>query len=213
MNAISFLRFIIILAWITTAGCNSSPTAPEAGPKNDTGAVGEPVADPLPATPVRPPIINITDTLETAKLVLCVRDSASAYERIAPKLGEIYLVKIGGLIGKSGLRITGKPMAWFTKQGSSYFFEAGFPVDKKPAKLPPQYFFRETRPDSVTLAHFYGPYQQVAEGYLAVEEYLRNNYRKIKGKPYEVYVDDPMDKDGKPKDPWKVQTDIVFPWK
>ena len=213
MKSISFRNFIVIFTWITTAGCNSSSTAPEPSPKTDTGAVGEPVAEPLPATPVRPPVINITDTLQAEKLVLCVRDSASVYERIAPKLGEIYLVKIGGLISKSGLRITGKPMAWFTKRGSAYFFEAGFPVDKKTAKLPAQYFFRKIGPDSVTLAHFYGPYQQVAEGYLVVEEYLRNNHRKAGGQPYEVYVDDPIDSEGKPKDPWKVQTDIVFPRK
>ena len=208
----NFLRALIALFYITLTACNGSAPVPATEKKADTGSIGEPVAETAPPPPAKPPIINITDTLESRRLVLCVRDSASTYERIAPKLGEIYLVKIGGYISKSGLRITGKPMAWFTRRESGYFFEAGFPVDRKPAKLPARFIFRETRADSATIAHFYGPYPQVPEGYAALEEYLRNNKQEA-GQPYEIYVDDPMDKNGKPLDPWKVRTDIVFPRK
>jgi effector-binding domain-containing protein len=193
-------------------GCNGSSPQPEAPKTADTVPVGEPVVE-APKPVNRPPVIHITDTVDTKRMVLCVRDSAAVYERIAPKLGEIYLVRIGALIGKSGVRITGKPMAWFTRKDGAFFFEAGFPVDKKPAKLPPQFLIRETKSDSITMAHFYGPYPLVSEGYTALEEYLLNNGRSAKGQPYELYVDDPVDSTGKPKDPWKVRTDIVFPWK
>ncbi len=30
--------------------------------------------------------------------------------------------------------------------------------------------------------------------------------------PYEIYVGDPIDANGKPIDPYSVRTDIVFPW-
>ncbi len=208
----TILQVFLFSAITTIAGCNGSAPTPVAEKKSDTGSIGEPVVEATPPPPARPPIINITDTLESRRLVLCIRDSAATYERIAPKLGEIYLVKIGGYISKSGSRITGKPMAWFTRRESGYFFEAGFPVDKKPAKLPPQFILRETRADSASIAHFYGPYSQVPEGYSALEEYLRNK-KQAAGQPYEIYVDDPMDANGKPLDPWKVRTDIVFPRK
>jgi effector-binding domain-containing protein len=51
------------------------------------------------------------------------------------------------------------------------------------------------------------------QAYDAIGDWMKGNKKKLNGKPYEVYVDDPMDKDGKMKDPYKVRTDVIFPWK
>ncbi len=166
-----------------------------------------------PAEPKHPAIINITDTLSVKRIVLYMKDSAASMERLQMKLGEIYGARLDAVIKKNKLKVTGPPMAWYRNTKLPYFFEAGFPVDKKPSKLPSNVFVRETGVDSVTVAHFYGGYELLPQAYEALTDWMKSHKKKPGGKPYEVYVDDPMDKDGKMKDPYKVGTDVVFPWK
>lgn len=161
----------------------------------------------------RPPIINITDTLSVKRLVLCMKDSAATYDRISLKLGQIYSVKLATVIKKNNLKVTGQPMAWFKARKAPYFFEAGIPVDKRPRKLPANAFIKEIGVDSVIVAHFYGGYDLLPQAYEALTDIIKDRKRTLKGKPYEIYIDDSMDKDGKLKDPYKVQTDVVFPWR
>ena len=161
----------------------------------------------------RPPIINIMDTLSERKLVLYIKDSARTFERISLKLGEIYGTKLPAIVKKNKLKQTGAPIAWYTKMKAPYFFEAGIPVDKKPAKLPAGVLTRQIGVDSVTVAHFHGHYDMLPAAYEAVKDYLKDRKKKTGATPYEIYVDDPMDKDGKMKDPYRVQTDIIFPWR
>ena len=111
------------------------------------------------------------------------------------------------------MKVAGQPMAWYNTQKAPYYFEAGIPVEKKLGKLPSNIFIKEIGVDSVTVAHFYGPYDLLPDAYDAMKDIMKDRKKKTKGKPYEIYVGDPMDKDGKMKDPYKVQTDVVFPWK
>lgn len=161
----------------------------------------------------RPPIINITDTLSEKRLVIYMKDSAATVERIGLKLPEILGFKLDAVIKKNKIHATGRPMAWYNSNKAPYFFEAGIPVDKKPAKQPSNVYIREIGVDSVTIAHFYGNYNQLSLAYEAVADWLKSHKKSLRGKPYEIYIDDPSDKDGKMKDPYKVQTDVVFPWK
>ena len=143
-----------------------------------------------------------------------MKDSAATFDRISVKLGEIYGNKLGTLLKKAGIKAAGQPIAWYSGIAKApYFFEAGIPVEKKPAKLPANMFVREIAADSATVAHFYGPYSMLPQGYDAVKDILKSRKKKLDGKPYEIYITDPIDKDGKLRDPYKVQTDIIFPWK
>ena len=162
-------------------------------------------------TTEKPAIINIFDTLAPKRIVLYMKDSAKTFERISLKLGIIYGVKLAEVLKKNGLKMAGAPMAWYKSQKAPYFFEAGVPVIKKPAKLPANVFVRETNADSVTMAHFYGPYNLLGQGYDAIKERLKDEGRAISTAPYEIYIDDPVDKKGKPVDPYKIRTDIIFP--
>jgi effector-binding domain-containing protein len=159
------------------------------------------------------PVINIADTLSAKRIVLCMKDSAANSQRIAQKLGVIYGVKLATIIKKNKLKITGAPMAWYKSQKAPFFFEAGLPVDKKPAKLPAGVIIKQIGVDSVVVAHFYGPYDLTGQAYTALEDWMKDHKKKASRAPYEIYVDDPMGKDGKLKDPYKVQTDIVFTWR
>lgn len=159
----------------------------------------------------RPPIVNIIDTLAVKRTVIFCADSAATFERIAIKLGKVYSGKLADYIKKNNLKITGKPMAWYKKLKAPYFFEAAMPVNKKGAKAVAGVQVRDLAAGKVVVAHFYGPYELLPVGYDAVKEYMKDNKKIAAGSPYEIYVTDPIDKDGKPVDPYKIQTDIVFP--
>ena len=207
------ILLLIPVAFTCFASCNNNKEEKNAAPETkmdtaSTRAVTVPAAETK-----RPPIINITDTLSEKKMVLYMKDSAATVERISLKLPEILGFKLDAVIKKNKLNATGRPMAWYNSTKAPFFFEAGIPVDKKPARQPSNVFIREIGVDSVTVAHFYGNYDQLGQAYEALNDWMKSRKKTLKGKPYEIYIDDPTDKEGKMKDPYKVQTDVVFPWK
>ena len=159
----------------------------------------------------KPPIINIVDTVAPKRIIVYMKDSAATYERISMKLGQIYGTKIAEVFKKNSLKSAGAPVAWYSTHKAPYFFEAGIPVNKKPTKLTAGVKVREIPADSVVMAHFYGPYDLMNVGYDALNEWLKDHKRKLKAPAYEIYLSDPVDKKGKPVDPYKVRTDIIFP--
>ena len=159
----------------------------------------------------RPPIVNIVDTLSPKRTVIFCKDSAATFERIGPKLGKIYGGKLAEYIKKNNLKMAGAPMAWYKKLKAPYFFEAGVPVNKKGSKSVAGVQIRELAAGKAIIAHFYGPFELLPQGYDAIKEFMKDNKKVAAGAPYEIYLTDPIDKDGKPVDPYKIQTDIIFP--
>ena len=159
----------------------------------------------------RPPIINIVDTLAPKRIVIYCSDSAATFERISLKLGKIYGTKLSEYLKKNKLKTAGAPMAWYKKQKGPYFFEAGIPVNKKGARSVAGVKIREMAAGKVLIAHFYGPFELLPQGYDAIKEWMKDNKKMAAGPAYEIYLTDPLDKNGKPIDPYKIQTDIVFP--
>ena len=213
-NTATMLAFIFA-ALLFAIGCNNQPKerkVPEVA-KIDTPKSETKLVETKPAETKRGPVINIADTLSIKRMVLTIKDSAATMERVSLKLAEIYGVKLAAIIKKNKLKTTGASMAWYKGLKAPYFFEAGIPVDKKPIKLTGGAYMKELGVDSIIVAHFYGPYELIPTAYDALKDWLNDRKKSIKGTPYEIYVDDPFDAAGKPKDPYKVQTDIVFSWK
>ncbi len=159
----------------------------------------------------RPPIINITDTIALSQIVLYMKDSARTSDRIGLKLTTIYEKTLLDIIKKNKLEKTGSKIAWFKTSSEPFFFEAGIPVNKRPAKLPKNVFIKHIGGDSAVIAHFYGPYELTYEGYGALRDWMKDRKKKSSGAPYEIYIGDPIDSTGKIVDPYKLRTDIVFP--
>ena len=205
----------MLLTGILFSYCNSNSKKEADLLKKDT--VKTTVKKPaIPAPEVkyqRPPIVNIVDTLAPKRIIVYCKDSAANFERISLKLGKIYGVKLADYIKKNNLKPAGAPMAWYTKFKAPYFFEAGIPVNKKGTKAIPGVLLRELNAGKAVIAHFYGPYNLIPQGYDAIREWMKDNKKRQAGIPYEIYVTDPVDKNGKPADPYKVQTDIIFPIK
>jgi effector-binding domain-containing protein len=211
--AITFALFSLLLLFVLNA-CNNSSK------KN-----GDNKADTLkpvrintqkntdPVATVKPAIINIVDTVAPKRIVIYMMDSAKAFDKIATKLGIIYGIKLAEVLKKNGIKADGAPMAWYKNQKAPYFFEAGIAVNKKPAKLPKNVFVREMKTEPVLMAHFYGPYNLLSQGYDALKERMKDQKKSGNGMPYEIYISDPVDAAGKPIDPYKIRTDIIFPEK
>ena len=208
-----FLYTHLLLAIICISACNG----------NDNKKTDKPVKDSLKTTVKkeekkepktkyqRPPIVNIVDTLAPKRTVIYCKDSAASFERISLKLGKIYGATLPGYIKKNNLKTAGAPMAWYKKLKAPYFFEAGVPVNKKGTKAVPGVQIRELAAGKAVIAHFFGPFELLPQGYDAIREFMKDNKKIAAGAPYEIYLTDPFDKDGKPVDPYKIQTDIIFP--
>lgn len=206
---------LIIPALIFTfliSGCNNSKSKNiNTETKKDT-PIKIAIKTEQPTITKKAPVINIMDTLSIKQLVICIKDSAANNQRIAGKLAIIYGVKLAAVIKKNKLKVTGAPIAWYKSQKAPFFFEAGIPVDKRPSKLPAGVTIKQIGTDSVVIAHFYGPYELTSQAYTALQDWMKDRKKRSIRPPYEVYVDDPIGKDGKLKDPYKVQTDVVFTW-
>ena len=161
----------------------------------------------------RPPIVNIVDTVALKMTVIYCTDSAATFERIGLKLGKIYGTKLPEYIKKNNLKTAGAPMAWYKKQKAPFFFEAGMPVNKAGTKPVKGVQIRELSAGKALIVHFFGPFELLPVGYDAVKEWMKENKKTLAGSSYEIYITDPIDKNGKQVDPYKVQTDIVFPIK
>jgi effector-binding domain-containing protein len=68
---------------------------------------------------------------------------------------------------------------------------------------------KEVKGGKAVVVHFFGPYDMTGKGYEAGQNYIKEKNLVAGDAPYEVYIGDP----GTEKDPYKVQTDIVFPIK
>ncbi|MEJ7625781.1 MAG: GyrI-like domain-containing protein [Ferruginibacter sp.] len=140
-----------------------------------------------------------------------MKDSAVNSEMIGIKMANIYQKILPELIAKQQLQITGPRMAWYKTSSSPFFFEAGYPVNKKPGKLPKNISVKIIGADSAVVAHFYGPYSLTFQAYEALADWMKSYKKKSTGSPYEVYVGEMFDSSGKALDPYRVRTDIVFP--
>jgi effector-binding domain-containing protein len=209
----NFFLLLVICSTLITS-CNNHDKTEK--PVTDTVKAAKPKAKSVATVGTKAvtkaPIINIFDTIVLKKIVIYVKDSAASSERISEKLAEIYGFKLTEVLKKNKLKVTGAPMAWYRSKKAPFFFEAGIPVDKKPAKLPKNFFVRTIGGDSAVVAHFFGPYDITNIGYNALTDWLKSRKKKKIGEPYEIYVTDPIDQNGKPLDPYRVQTDIVQPY-
>ncbi len=161
------------------------------------------------------PIINVVDTVEQKFTVLSVKDSSSTSAGMSEKLNNIYNKKIPDAIKAAKIKAMGQPMAWYRSQKSAFFFEAGIPVDKAPAKLAKGMFIKKTGGDSVLTAHFFGPNELSTVGYDALSEMLKDRNKRKTSPAYEIYIDNPFAslQIKIKKDAYKMQTDIVMPYK
>jgi effector-binding domain-containing protein/ribosome-associated toxin RatA of RatAB toxin-antitoxin module len=162
-----------------------------------------------PPAPVKEPTITLEEKDMPAATALVIPNmTANSADEVGKKLGDAY-AKIGEAAAKAGLKITGMPYAVYQGQNAPFVFDAGMPIDKKPAAVPEGMQIAEMPARKAAVAHYFGPYELMGKGYDSLKAWLLKSNKMNKNTlPYEIYVGDPM----KEKDPYKVQTDIVWPY-
>ncbi len=177
-----------------SGGADSLQTAPADSSVNDSTATA------MEAT------MNIEETTTTDQYLMVMSDSAASTQEIGQKLGAIY-GKIGACAAKCKMEMAGPPAAWYNGPNAPWAFTAGLPFKSKCSKPDPGINVKEIKGGKAVVVHFFGPYDQTGKGYEAGQSYMKEKNLMAGGAPYEVYVTDPAAE----KDPYKVQTDIVFP--
>lgn len=197
----AYFRLLIFITCSLLFACSS---------KKQTPHKQEPVAF-KSDTVIERVVLNISDSFLSKQTVLYMKDSASTTDGINKKLDIIFNKSIPEIAKKSNIEITGPPMAWYLKVTPYYSIEAGFPVKSLPKNLPKQFHSKSIGGDTALVAQFYGPYSGTSVAYEALSEKMKSRKLKAGSRPYEIYVGKPYDKNGKRINPYRVETDIVFP--
>jgi len=103
---------------------------------------------------------------------------------------------------------TEKFMAWYYSVQPPWQMDIAVSINKAPETLNGgRIKSRIQNGGDVLIAHVWGPYDQVGKAYRQIENWLKENNRKAKGNPFEVYINDPT----AVKSPSEIQTDIYQP--
>jgi effector-binding domain-containing protein len=160
------------------------------------------------ASVAKEPTMNIEEATTEKQYLMVMNDSAATSAEIGPKLGTIF-GKIGECASKCKMENSGPPVAWYNGPNAPWKFVAGMPFKTKCEHPEDGISNREIAGGKAVVVHFFGPYEMSSKAYEAAENYMKEKNLTPAENPYEVYIGDPMVE----KDPYKVQTDIVFPIK
>ena len=160
--------------------------------------------------------INIQDTIIPVKVqlektsfkdmsVLYINDTAATTETIKGVLGKGY-GELMQFIQQNKLQPQ-KFMAWYYSMLPPWSMDVGVETVSIPPKLSGRIRSRVQKGGDVLIAHMWGPYDQVGTAYEKIETWLKENKRKAKGNPFEVYLNDPSVVKG----PSEIRTDIYQP--
>ena len=154
----------------------------------------------------REPTLTIEETEIKSQFLMVMDDSAKTTEEIGQKLEAIF-GKIGTCAGNCKMEGSGPPIAWYSGPSAPWTLTAGMPYTTKCAHPDKGISNKEIKAGKAVVVHYFGPYEMSQVAYDEAEKYIKSKNLSQTSPPYEVYIGDPMLE----KDPYKVQTDIVFP--
>ncbi|MBE0647690.1 MAG: SRPBCC family protein [Bacteroidales bacterium] len=151
----------------------------------------------------------ITETYMEEQIVLLIRDSAGP-ETYGEVMGRGYW-ELSNFIKRKKLTPKGHPFAVYQSWDSvTQFsvFDLGMAVEFADGGKG-RITVGEFPAQKVVMADYYGPYDQTASVYKALEKYTSQGGLEIIGNPWEIYVTDPMTE----PDTAKWNTQVLFPIK
>lgn len=150
------------------------------------------------------PSMKLEETKVASMQLLTILDTSQAISDIGPTLQKAY-GEMQEIVKSENLQLAGMPMAYFLTESAPYILEAALPVNKSPSKTNGRIKLRTTPDADAVVVRYYGPYEQDSAAYSKIREWLKTSSRKPKGRPYELYVDDPTTKPSM----YEVRTDII----
>ena len=130
-------------------------------------------------------------------------------DRVADVLAEL-LPAVFQYVMEQGLPMAGPPYVRYMEQSAAFLaVQAGIPLTEPPKPPEPERNIEVGElpgGPAVTVIH-QGPYESLADGYMALDRWMADNDRSPAGPPWEVYLTDP----GEVPDPKDWQTEILWP--
>jgi len=149
--------------------------------------------------------VELEKTMFKDMTVLFIHDTAKTNEAIKDVLGKGY-GELMQFIQSNQLQPL-KFMAWYYAMQAPWPTDIAIETNKAPGQLSGRIQTRIQRGGEVIIAHMWGPYDQVGQAYVQIENWLKANSRKAKSSPFEVYINDPSSVTS----PSEIQTDIYQP--
>jgi effector-binding domain-containing protein len=137
--------------------------------------------------------------------LLYIRDTAATTEAIKDVLGKGY-GELMSFIQENKLQPM-KFMAWYYSMQPPWPVDVAVEANNIPVQLKGRIQSRVQPGGEAVIAHMWGPYDQVGQAYVQIENWLKQNKRKANGAPFEVYLNDPS----AVKSPAEIQTDVYQP--
>jgi len=148
------------------------------------------------------PVVSLEDTVVDTICMVEIRDTAAKADDFNRLLQRDY-AQLFSFIIQQGLR-PGKIMVFYHTMQPPFVFDAAVEVDKFPVRLTDRMRINKTRGGPVLIAHYKGPYDQIAVAYTAIKEWLEQHNKQVCGFPFEVYLNNPSSV----KDPFELRTDV-----
>jgi len=149
--------------------------------------------------------IQLEKTAFNDMQVLFINDTAATTAAISDKSGKAY-GELMQFIQENKLQPQ-KFMAWYYAMQPPWPMDIAVETNSIPAQMSGRIQSKTQPGGNVIIAHMWGPYNQVGQAYHKIESWLKETKYKAKGKPFEVYLNDPSTV----KSPFEIQTDIYQP--
>lgn len=137
--------------------------------------------------------------------VLYITDTSQTTEAISGVLGKGYGELMQYMQQNKLLPV--KFIAWYYSTQPPWQMDIAVETNNIPAQLSGRIKSRIQPGGNVIIAHMWGPYDQVSKAYIRIETWLKENNKKPKGNPFEVYLNDPS----AVSSPSEIRTDIYQP--
>jgi len=130
--------------------------------------------------------------VDAMKLIL-IKGKATEGE-IQKTLDGIF-ARLRELAVKESLSISGVPVAFYEEPAKgTYLFEAGFPINSKPAKaVPADIMYKETPASEAAICHFSGDPKITPEAYQKLLGFIKEKGKTMAASPMEKYLSDGND--------------------
>lgn len=136
------------------------------------------------------PVVNTGPTKTMNRYFLTMKDFADMPSE-AQRKQKTLMSAVEFIVKKHSLPIVAPPVVWKYANNHHYFVEVGIPLAKRYNIRETGCSVKETKASKAVVAHYFGPYSHLNIGYDSIEEWLKENKKKKKGIPWEVYVSDP----------------------
>jgi effector-binding domain-containing protein len=161
-------------------------------------------------TTTLPPIIDtVKILLEKTRIndmsILFIADTAKTTTDISAVLAKDY-AELTNYVIEQKLEAR-RYIAWYYSYQQPWPMDVAVEINKIPLQTKGRIRARKLQGGEAVVAHMWGPYDQVSQAYMRIMDWLKQNNRKGRGSPFEVYINDPASV----KSPYEIQTDIYQP--